>query len=556
VRGPQYCNGADAVFPQLCIPAPSTDFVCPAAVATCDATVHPSARWPTEEDRMFVEGTLNTTDIPFERRAVRRSSLDPCELVPAFDEVWSDGICAQDAWQWRPIVDVVHTLLGMEHLFRMYILETGGPAVNYKRVECDLLSYTNDDSEGAYWHHMIDIAKSGGFTQIIDRTGYFCSASDDLVSTEYVHPGTDSGSGQCQIMSGARYTIRNSDMDTSSDAFRLWRRSIAGRYIMSVSELNYNQPFRFSDFNIAHEMVHLRQNAHSGRKLYMEHGEDGECCTLNFEHMAYVTYKEYTTRLPLRFEGVELSPPWNGWRIDLEIETGFQEGWIPSWWAVPFPDVSSPQAVEQRWHVAAYVQSIYRLYTVFNTNGTYINFALYHFTCEVDNSCGAKKDPSQLWDTMNATQRAYYPFVSAIGFDFTSRLKNLATTYFIHKANQHQPTGFSEYEFWTYELRNPRPQANSREDNRLRDGLSEKEMFALAGYADRHVFLEDFHNWIIASLEGQRSPLDVADEITPSHATYVQNLHRLKERNKITEGPRCADTPLPAFRLRCDEGVC
>lgn len=453
------------------------------------------------------------------------------------------------------MIDIVNTLLGYEHLFRLYILETGGPEVNYKRIECDMISFTNDDSESAYWRNVIDIAKNGGYTQIIDFDGYFCSASDSLVSTEYIDPGSNGASGRCQISSGARYTIRESDLDTSTDAFR-WRHSVAGRYITTADELGENKNFAFSDFNIVHEMIHLRQKAHTGRKLYKQHADDGECCTLNFEHMGYVMYKEYIAKLPLRFQGIELKPPWDGWRIDEDLEVGLQEGWVPSWWAIPFPDLQSSEAVHQRWHVAAYIQSAYRLYTATKVGSTYKNLAFDHFDCIVDDSCDTRNNPSGLWNAMNETQRAYYSYIAAIVFDNTYRLKNLATTYFIHKANQHQPGGFSEYDFWTYELNNPNPQPNSREEQRLGESLSEKEMFALAGYPDRRVFLEDFHQWIVTNLEMQRQPLDVADEIVPSHETYVNSLYRLKERNKIVDGPVCGDVALPQFRLKCFEGVC
>lgn len=527
-RGSQYCT--DGSTNPYCIPQPNTDFVCPATTTTCDATIHPSTLWPTLEDKMFISGSPNTTDVPFEKRAVRHSSLDPCELVPAYDEVWTDGLCIQDAWEWRPMIDIVHTLLGMEHLFRLYMLEVGGPEVNYKRMECDFISYTNDGSSEAYWRQEIERAKNGNDVQIIDITGHFCTASEESIQTQYIDSGRNGASGNCQLYSGARYTIRDSDVSA-------FHGSIGGRYITTANNPRGASPFQFSRFEVAHEMIHLRQNAHAGRRLYMQHADDGECCTLNFEHMAYVTYFGYVTRLPMRFQNIDLFPPWNGWRIDEDLATGFQNGWIPSWWNIDYPDLLSENALRQRWHVATYVQSAYRLYTAVKPESSYRNHALLSFTCILDNSCSTVYEPSVVWALLSDAQKAYYSFEYAIVFDITYRLKNLVTTYFIYKANQHQPAGFGEYDFWNYELNNTENQ------------LSENEMFALAGFQNRRVFLEDFHTWMTSNLNAQRTPLEVADEIIPTHERYVNDLERMKQKNKISDGPMCGDTPMPAFRF-------
>ena len=90
-------------------------------------------------------GPVNKTKVNRGVRAVRRSSLDPCELIPAIDEVWTAGICAKDAWQWRPYFDIFVTLLGLEIVTRIYVLEQGGPAANYARAICDVKSFLNDD---------------------------------------------------------------------------------------------------------------------------------------------------------------------------------------------------------------------------------------------------------------------------------------------------------------------------------------------------------------------------------------------------------------------------
>jgi hypothetical protein len=410
-----------------------------------------------------------------------------------------------------------------------------------------LISYTNDDSENAYWRREIESAKNGNYVQIIDVSGHLCSASESIKSIEYID-----ARGQCQISSGARYTIRDSDLNAHPG------HSVAGRYITTADNIGYNRGFSFSEFNVAHEVIHLKQNAHAGRRLYMEHPADGECCTLNFEHMAYVFYKEYTKKLPNRFEGISLGAPWNGWRIDEELQIAFKQGIAPSWWHVPFPDaMQSPEAVHQRWHIAAYIQSAYRVYTAFKNGSNYTNIALEDFTCLINDTCEQKQDPNIAWNNLTETQRALYSFNYGIVFDKTYRLKNLATTFFIHKANQNMPGGFGEYDFWIYELKNRRSHVwHNRDELKLGYSLSDKEMFALAGFKDRAEFLEVFHKWMVSNLENKRSPLNAADEIIRSHSEYVNDLYKLKTRNRISGGSTCADDLLPRFRLVCEEGNC
>ena len=113
------CGPGPASGSSYCVDNSSPTFVCPASKATCDAAVTPSTLWPFPDDVTRVRGRDgNNTNLPYAGRAVRRSTLDPNEMVPAYDEVWTDGICLVDAWQWRPIIDTFTTLMGLHFNFR------------------------------------------------------------------------------------------------------------------------------------------------------------------------------------------------------------------------------------------------------------------------------------------------------------------------------------------------------------------------------------------------------------------------------------------------------
>jgi len=134
----------------------SASFECPTSVVnTCDQQATASESWPFGKDLKRIMGDEDSTSVPYYKRAVRASSLDPTELVPAYDEVWSDGFCLHDAWQWRPFVDLFMTLMGMEFYFRLYALEMGGPTENYLKAECDMASYFNDHSADATWQREV-----------------------------------------------------------------------------------------------------------------------------------------------------------------------------------------------------------------------------------------------------------------------------------------------------------------------------------------------------------------------------------------------------------------
>lgn len=57
-------------------------------------------------------------------------------------------------------------------------------------------------------------------------------------------------------------------------------------------------------------MLHLAQNAHYGRRLYTEHGVDGECCTLWLEHISFMHYAHKIKKTPARFKNLQLTAPW------------------------------------------------------------------------------------------------------------------------------------------------------------------------------------------------------------------------------------------------------
>jgi hypothetical protein len=301
-------------------------------------------------------------------------------------------------------------------------------------------------------------------------------------------------------------------------------------------------------------MLHLAQNAHYGRRLYAEHPTDGECCTLWFEHISFVAYSGYVARLPCRFNGLQLYPPWNGWRVDEKMQGGVNSGRYPSWMGVDYPDVTSPEALEQKWSTATFVQSAYRAYTAIKEDdGTYRNHALLTTTCAPLGTCENYNDPDTVYASLPADDKALYAEDAGgaydIVFDVTYRLKNLQTQWFVHKANQIQRGGFGAYEFFTYELESPRQGGGQDSDGMGSSFPSDVEMFALAGFAGRREFLTAFHEWMLANLEAKRTPLEVAEEITQPQDSLLDDIERLKEAHRISDPdgslPRCADESMP-----------
>ena len=556
-------EGSDQETP-YCLPGwsshSSAGFACPArevVEAACDAEVGASAAWRAGDaaDAARIRGDPSSAFVPFEARATRRSTLDPTELVPAFDEVWTDGICLVDSWQWRPIIDVFHTLMGQNFLFRLYVVEIGGPVENYARAECDLLSWTNDYSDGAFWRHELGRARNGDFVQTIDVSGGFCGASEGHETTQYRWSAPGRASGQCQLYPGARYSIKEGDLPGGHEDM-----GTTGQYIFTPPP-DWNS---YSEFVHAHEMLHLAQNAQHGRRLYAEHGTDGECCTIWMEHIAYVTYSGYKERLPERFPGLELSPPWNGWRVDNAMAAnGFgSSGLYPEWMRLTYPEPWTTEAQQQKWSTATFVQSAYRAYTaVRNDDGSYRNHALMTVACHDWNAfpggCAQYEEPDVVYEALSEADKVHYSEEAGgsygIVFDITYRLKNLATQYFTYKANAAQPGGFGAYEFFMYELQNPRASRHDNTDGGMGANFpSDGEMFGLAGYAGRREFLEDFHAWMVANLEGERTPLEVAEEITQPQAGLLADIERLKARNLVSvdeAGPRCGDDDMPSIRF-------
>ena len=202
-----------------------------------------------------------TTRIPYERRGIRRSSLDPSELVASFDEVRTRGVSDVDSWSWRPMFDLFHTLLGMDFLYRAYVLEMGAPDDAYAAMECDFIQWTGLDEEDSWWGHEMRRAKNNEFVQTIDNGGGFCSFTSETSSSSLsmVTTGYDM-SRSCQLDARASYETGGS-FDGAD----------AGQYVFTID----TPALGFSETVHLHELLHLAQNAHRGRRLYMEHPDDG-----------------------------------------------------------------------------------------------------------------------------------------------------------------------------------------------------------------------------------------------------------------------------------------
>ena len=187
---------------------------------------------------------------------VRRSSLDPAELVPSFDEVWTEGVTENDAWSWRPMFDLFHTLMGMDFLYRAYVLEMGAPNDRYASMECDLIRWTGMGEADSWWGHEMRRAKAGDFVQIIDNPGSFCSFSPPFPSMA----GYDMRRS-CQLDASAAYSTQHSPNGAD-----------VGQYLFSIE----TPAERWSEFVHLHELLHVAQYVHMGQRLYMEHPDDGE----------------------------------------------------------------------------------------------------------------------------------------------------------------------------------------------------------------------------------------------------------------------------------------
>ena len=274
-----------------------------------------------------------------------------------------------------------------------------------------------------------------------------------------------------------------------------------------------------------------------------------------FEHIGFVALREYQRRLPERFRGLDTWPPWNGWRLGDD-----EQRRLPAWARVRFPDPLSAEAEEPRWHTAAFVQSAVRLYLSKRRAGAgeeeFPNHALRHITCLAEGGCDLEHDG----DAYKASLRdpadrelfeSYYGTEGSWGMvgDNTYKLKNLATVFFIHKADAVQEGGFGAFEFFTYELENRRLEGEDWDPPFLGARWpSDAEMFGLAGFPGREAFLGSLHAWLVDAIRRERSPLDAADEITQPLDRLLVDIGRLRARAAArlpVDAPRCMDELLP-----------
>jgi len=542
-RGTEYCIEGGVVS-KHCVPSQSVPFVCPLGNVSYTCTDPEGLTYNSDADRLRIlgwrQGDVNTTVPDFGGRSVRQSSLDPCELIPAYDEVWTDGICMEDLWAYRPFIDAILTLLGGQELFRFYLLEKGGPEQNYAKVECDLRSYTNQldqEGESPYWMDHLNMAKQGEYTQIIDVGGYYCTSGE--TTYRWSHPNGEA-SGQCQLYDGVSYTIDGHDMV-----------SVAGRYI-TTSEIepgdDASRWFKSSTmYNVAHEMVHLKQNAHWGKRLYMENGNDGECCTLIMEHITYITYHDYIRRQPDRFRNFEVAPAWSNWKIsDYERDNVTSEGLMPTALFPVFP-TSIPDALEPKWFTATLLQRVFRFYLAYNaTDGYFRNHALASFTCE--ENCEQIRDHPGIYDALvdkrynppvdehdvDGDQGSYQPV-----FDSMYALKGIATLYFI--AHSKNASGLDFAGFYTYELKHSRTEFGGDLNT-----TSDLEMAALAGFPSRTALMESMHEWIVRKLH-EGDLLSAAEEISDTLEEARRSIAKLKAIHRVEDvgQPRCPSKDLP-----------
>ena len=101
-------------------------------------------------------------------------------------------------------------------------------------------------------------------------------------------------------------------------------------------------------------------------------------------------------------------------------------------------------------------------------------------------------------------------------------------------------------DFYTYELASPRTY-----DTQATMGFgdpSDMEMAGLAGFAGRKPFLQDFFAWLVDHMNNERSPLEAAEEISPSTPSVRLDIARLKRMHRVTETDdteRCNDYDMP-----------
>lgn len=245
------------------------------------------------------------------------------------------------------------------------------------------------------------------------------------------------------------------------------------------------------------------------------------------------------------------------------MAAGFASGLFPDFMRLALPDAASAEARQQKWHTACFVQSAYRaLWIIREPDDGFRNHVLKTTEC-LDpgmGPCHQYDDPEQVWNALPPSRRAAYaepePGKYQIVMDVTYRMRNLATVWFVHRANATLPEGFGAFAFFSYELAHPRPATPSG----IYDGTaglgasypSDAEMFGLAGFSGRRAFLEAFHAWMVDNIERERTPLEVAEEITQGQTELLADIERMKQHNLVSDPTgslaRCASDDLPPLR--------
>ena len=552
--GGSSASGGSECFRTFCeASAPLPSFACDfRKKETCDEQVNNPSY--TIDDIARIQGMYsdsNSTSIPYEKRAIRRSSLDPSEYVASFDEVWTDGLCLSHAWTWRPWIDAFYILFGMDFLFRVYVLEKGAAPEHYDRLECDLQWWTNSNETNIWWKNFIRDAKEGQYVQTIDNGGHFCTSSPEVVSP-YRHP-----LGQCQVYPNARYDTERTEMHRHSDSTQ---------YLFTFSQ-SWNERVHI------HEMIHTAQNAMEGQRLFIEGPDDGECCTVYMEHIGYLVYQQYVDRDPIRFVNQKhsLVAGWKGWEVTRQIHPVIDQGHLPEEVRITFPNERTLEARKTKYHTAALFQRVLRLYHGLKTKGgDYINHAWRHILCSrphlpnndncvTEGNIPGSDVPDAIGKDEASWARVYAGYGDELVMDNTYCLKNIATIYFIYKANEHayrtSSTNFTTYDFYNYELQSQRQDPWGFYDPSIRIDPSEREMFALAGFPSRQAFLKNLHEYILHVITSKKSPVEVGSEITQPQDSILLDIQRFKTKNLITdmEGTAlCNDDDMPILpRFEC-----
>jgi len=517
--------------PDVCT-EPNPAFQCPYnnVKDTCDLTLNINDI--TQQEVLRIKGD-DTSYRPMNKK-IRRSVLNSCEFIGAYDEVWADGICLSHSWKWRLWLDMFFLMLGLQFPVRVYVIpkfETNTPDT-YTRMEFDLLRWTNNDRDDSFWKRELSRAKNGDFVQIIDNSLKFCGGSDTHVSYQL---STDAVSSSCQANPKAFYSQQNAPGKYNFDT---------GQYLFTVPT-NYG----WGEVVHVHEMLHIYQNVHRGKRLYSEHVDDGECCTGPFEMLTTMAVYGYKKKYP------DLVPPipqaWGGWKIS---DTSL----LPNWMNIPFPALDSEEAVDYKFFTAAIIQSAYRLHNaVKNSDGSFRNHALKHIECDyILEKCDSHyRDPVRVYENLETQaqrdemDRWYGDQRFQYTMDNTYKLKFLATIYFIHLANKHQ-NGFTFADFYTYELKSPRTDTGDFGPSPTMGfgSPSDIEMFSLAGFSGRREFLEHFFVWLQNHMNSNTPPLVAAEEISPSTTSINVDIERLKIMNRVTETDetvRCNDQSMP-----------